>query len=81
MTNTYIEPEERAYSARGSQLRKGRAVWPDGKVRAVRAGIPDTFFTIPAHGRLNGKYVAGYLTSDENVLKFHPLKKYGLATS
>ena len=63
---TWIEPEEKAYSPRGSMLRKGRAIWPDGKVRAFRAGIPDTFFSIPACGRLRGRYVSGFLTRDDS---------------
>ena len=61
---TWLHPEEYAYpegTLRASH-RRGRAVYPDGKVRAVRAGVPDTFFTIPAYGRIAGRYVAGYIT-------------------
>lgn len=57
---TYLAPEEWAYP-NGSQTRTCRAIYPDGVVRRVWGGIPDTFFTIPAHGRLAGKYVSGYL--------------------
>jgi hypothetical protein len=58
---TFIAPEEHAYP-NGGQTRPCRALYPDGKVRRAWAGIPDTYFTIPAHGRMNGKYVSGYLT-------------------
>lgn len=62
MKRTFLEREETAYVGfNGRQVRKGRAIFPDGKIRSVRAGIPDTFFTIPAHGRIGGKYVGGYL--------------------
>lgn len=65
MRRTNLEPEERAYP-NGGQTRRGEAICEDGKVRVVWAGIPDTYFTIPAHIRSGGKYVAGYLTSDSN---------------
>lgn len=67
---TWIEPEERAYSARGAMLRKGRAIWPDGKIRVVYAGIPDTFFSIPAHGKAKGGYFSGYVTSADGEYVF-----------
>lgn len=59
---TWLQGESFAYPS-GGQTRKGRAVFPDGTVRAVRAGIADTYFSIPAHGRIAGRYVAGYLTT------------------
>jgi hypothetical protein len=42
----------------------GRAMCSDGKVRAVRfrSGIADTFFSIPASVKVNGKTVAGFVT-------------------
>lgn len=57
---TWLQSEEYAYP-NGGQTRKGSAVYPDGKTRRVWAGIPDTYFSIPAHGRIGGKYVAGFL--------------------
>ena len=63
---TWIEPEERAYSHRGRQVRKGYARFPDGVVRAFRAGIPDTFFSIPAHARVKGRYIAGFVSIERN---------------
>ncbi len=68
---TWLQSEEHAYTYGGAQVRRGRAIYPDGKVRAVRAGIPDTFFTVPAHGRIAGRYVSGYLTHNEKGWKFH----------
>lgn len=58
---TWLEPEERAYP-NGGQTRRAVAIWPDGQARLVWAGIPDTYFSIPAHGRIGGRYVAGYLS-------------------
>jgi hypothetical protein len=69
---TDLQPEEYAYP-HGGQTRKGRAFYPDGIIRRVWAGIPDTFFSIPAHGRLSGRYVRGFLTceGDAHNLVFH----------
>jgi hypothetical protein len=66
---TWLQAEEFAYP-NGGQTRKGKALCADGQLRAVRAGIPDTFFSIPAHARIKGRYTAGYLTIDEAGLKF-----------
>lgn len=62
--NTFLAPEELAYP-NGGQTRPCRAIWPDGKVRRVWAGIPDTFFSIPSHGTLRGRYVAGFVMVDD----------------
>ena len=72
MERTYLAPEEHAYP-NGGQTRKCRAIYPDGKVRTVWYGIPDTYFTIPAHGRISGKYVKGYVSidSESSELVFH----------
>lgn len=59
---TWLEDETAAYP-NGGQVRRGRAIFPDGTLRAVYAGIPDTYFSVPAHARIGGKYVAGYLTT------------------
>ena len=60
---TYLQPEECAYP-KGGQTRRGMAIYPDGVVRRVYAGIPDTYCTIRAHGNFKGKYVRGYLSTD-----------------
>lgn len=63
---------------------KGRALCPDGKVRAFTGGIADTFFSIPASVCAKGTRVAGYVTvetregfttttdDDPAVVKFVP---------
>jgi hypothetical protein len=72
---TWLQDEAFAYP-NGGQNRRGAAICPDGKLRIVWAGIPDTFFTVPAHTRINHKYVAGYLSivdpAGEAVLRFQP---------
>lgn len=84
---TWLESEEHAYP-NGGQTRRGSAVYPDGRTRRIFAGIPDTYFSIPAHGRIRGRYVAGWvtvMTSDrsdvdtgqERWLAFHIHEEYG----
>lgn len=77
---TYLAPEEHAYP-NGGQTRKCRAQFPDGKVRTVYAGIPDTYFSAPAHAKMAGKYIAGWVgvntdgaTNANAYLEFHPNK-------
>jgi hypothetical protein len=75
MTATWLDPEERAYP-RGGFTRRGRAVLrenehnpvalPYGQARAVRASIPDTYFSIPARVRHAGRTVAGYLSRNDD---------------
>jgi hypothetical protein len=49
--------------------RRARALHPDGKLRVVRCGVADTYFTIPARGR-------GFLSvNDDGVLIFNPPNK------
>ena len=45
-------------------------MFSDGQTRIVRCSIPDTFFTIPARGRIKGKRVDGYIHISENVVTF-----------
>ena len=46
---TWIQSEEYAYNSPLSRsARRGRVRFPDGKLRIVRLGVPDTYFTIPA---------------------------------
>lgn len=43
---------------------------------SARAGIPDTYFTIPAHCRVAGKYVAGWIAiGDDEEFHFHRNRK------
>ena len=70
----------------------GRALCPDGKVRAVRfknGGIADTFFSVPCSVQVKGKTVSGFIMvetvegwstetpGDPAVVKFLPYK-YGV---
>lgn len=64
---TWLEAEAFCYPG-GGMHRRARALCPDGKLRVLRCGIPDTFFTVPVKG-------GGYLTTDNNVVRFHPPKK------
>ncbi len=64
---TWLQSEEAAYP-NGGQTRKGAAIFPDGKLRRVWVGIPDTYFSAPAHARIAGRYVAGWVSMDRNDL-------------
>jgi len=66
---TYLEPEEYTYPS-GGFLRRAKALCEDGKVRTFQCSIPDTFFTVPARGKIRGKYVRGYLHIEDNIVKF-----------
>ena len=78
--HTWIDSEERAYNtysgAHSRSDRRASVRFPDGKLRIVRVGIPDTYFTIPAHGRVSGRYVRGFVSvdTDANELTFTPSK-------
>jgi len=57
-------------------MRRGRAWFPDGKLRAVTLGVPDTFFSIPAHARVRGRYVSGFVsTREDGEYEFTEVKK------
>ena len=83
MTDTWLDPEERAYP-RGGFTRRGRARLrknstdpfppdlPYGQTRVVRASIPDTYFSIPARLRFAGRTVKGFLTLDNGEWQFTP---------
>jgi hypothetical protein len=63
---------------------KGKAVCPDGRVRAFRGGTADTFFSIPTRVSAKGTTVTGYVTveseqgysvptdDDPAIVKFFP---------
>lgn len=73
---TWLEDENYAYP-NGGQTRMGRALFADGTIRRVWAGIPDTYFSIPAHARVKGRYVAGWLTKEpEGDWIFNPYQRY-----
>jgi len=62
---TWLEGEEFCYPS-GGMTRRAYARCGDGKLRLFKAGIADTFFSIPA----TGQGVKGFLSSDETGLKF-----------
>ena len=72
---THLDPEELAYNTstgtpNGSN-RRARALCEDGRVRTFRVGIPDTYFTIPAVGKVGGRYVRGFVSyDDDKTLRF-----------
>lgn len=68
---TWIEAEEATYPS-GAMTRRARVRCEDGKLRVVRCGLPDTFFSIPVRG-------GGWIGMDEEKgeLRFHGSKKTG----
>jgi hypothetical protein len=61
---------------------------PYGEIRAFRASIPDTYFTIPARITVKGKTVKGFLsygyfveTDEEKELQFKPEAAEGVEHS
>lgn len=72
---TSIDPEQYA-GPFGGQQRRCRAIFHDGKIRTCWAGVPDTFFSIPAHARVRGKYVAGYIGyNQDGEFTFNPYNR------
>lgn len=55
-----------------------RLLCADGKIRAAElAQCADTFFSIPASVRINGKRVSGYATCDESEgVRVHTFRPY-----
>jgi len=71
---TRLQSESAAYP-NGGKTRKGLAVFPDGSLVSVRAGIADTYFTIPATATYRGRRFTGFLhmsDDDSGNLWFHP---------
>lgn len=63
--DTWIEDECVCY-LRGGKCRKGRARHRDtGELVAFRAGLPDTYFSVPCRG-------GGYVYSEDEVLMYAP---------
>jgi len=67
---TWLEPEEITYPS-GAMIRMAQAINVEtGKLKVVRCGISDTFFSIPVRG-------GGWLGLSEGlntILLFHPPK-------
>ena len=75
---TWIDDERLAYNTPNGghtgSARRGLVRFPDGTLHKVTLGIPDTFFTIPAHAVVKGQYVSGYVTipHDNDEFAFIP---------
>lgn len=79
---TWLEPEQWAYNRSFGRRAKVRirpnphnpVVLPYGALRMVRAGIPDTFFSIPARFRYARRIVKGFISklSGEDEFSFTP---------
>lgn len=54
--------------------RSGRAMCPDGIVRALAriSQTADTFFSIPAAVQAKGKMVSGFVSMDDDLVLFTP---------
>jgi len=74
--DTWIESEEAAYP-KGGKTRDGEARVdnPAGRLVKIKAGVSDTYFTIPATAIEGKQKIAGYLTVDSETLVFHGRKK------
>lgn len=69
--DTWLEPESLCFP-NGGFTRRARAKMPDGKLLIFRAGLCDTFFSIPVKGH------DGFLaTDDDDVLTFYPHRREG----
>lgn len=77
---TWLDGEELAYNTHtGSPCGSGRRAHAkcfDGKLRTFSAGIPETFTSIPAVGKIGGAYVRGWLEVKDDELLFHRQTKY-----
>ena len=70
---TWIDKEELAYStpsgSHWGSKRKGRVLFPDGKLRIVTLGIPDTMFSIPGHDSSGG---VGFVSVHDGDFEWTP---------
>lgn len=76
MGETWIDPEELAYptgSVHGSR-RRGLVRFADGKLRMVRLGVPDTFFSIPAKPS-RGPVGVVMVGNEQEEYTFHAFKE------
>lgn len=75
---TWIEPESLAYcthsGAPSGSRRRALARFPDGKLRIVRAGVADSFFSIPAKARTGPVGSLAVSDSPSPEFRFYPKK-------
>lgn len=59
-----------AYLSRGpwAQLIGARAICPDGIIRTIRCGTPDTYFSAPGRTRVAGVNVSGFISTDDSFM-------------
>lgn len=84
VNKTWVDPEEVAYPDGGMKRRARVKVTQNtshpvaaigplvGKYRMVRAGIADTYFSIPAVLRVHGVSIRGYISSNDGELVWTP---------
>jgi hypothetical protein len=65
---TWIESEAFCYP-NGAFDRRCRVRFPDGKLRIVRCGIPDTFFSLPVRKSDGDGFV---MVADDGEFEFRP---------
>lgn len=64
---TWLEPEELCYPS-GGMHRRAKVRMPEGNLRIVVCGIPDTAFSIPTKGVIvKGIWRRGYITGEDTV--------------
>lgn len=75
----FLADEELAYGARGPILNRPFRAQLDGAEPGVtvtgKAGVPDTFFSIPAFAYIKGKRTRGFIMMDDGLLLFVPYKE------
>lgn len=68
---TWLQAEELAYDVSlTNSPRRARVRCPDGRLRVVTCGIPDTYFSIPARAKVNGTTVGGFVHMDTEKGEF-----------
>ena len=55
-----------------SKINNCRIHGVDYRLTVYVSAEPDTFFSIPANTRRKGKYIKGFLTTDDDGYIFHP---------
>lgn len=70
---TWIEGEEFCYPA-GGYTRRAYALCADGKKRVFSCSVADSYFSVPARGKINYRYVKGFVSIHDNILYFKEAK-------
>jgi hypothetical protein len=63
---TSIDREEKAYNTPSGthwgSNRRAEAICADGRIRTFTCGVANTAFSVPAHTRIKGRVVSGFLS-------------------